>query len=191
MGLVGLSNHSGAPERCNGGCALRALRESQRSVESVGAGTGSSARSWVVLGGGVFHGLEPPNPFEHRIGRRAAGGKGKGRIRYRSSQLETSLHELRIRAGRAPRCRPGDAARLLRGSPARAESSPWRYGKRTLPEHRHRSECPILKSRRGGIHPPEPFPSIQSPAWSGLRQGGAPSPMHVLGGAASTPPRSE
>ena len=36
-------------------------RGNQRSVESVGAGAGSSADSRSVLGWGVIHGLEPPD----------------------------------------------------------------------------------------------------------------------------------
>jgi hypothetical protein len=52
---LGRSVGSGAPSAMQWTATVATRQERQRSVESVGAGAGSSARSWLVLRGGVFH----------------------------------------------------------------------------------------------------------------------------------------
>ena len=52
-------------------------RGNQRSVESVGAGAGSSAQSLALLGWGVFHGLEPPGSDVISIGAQSRSRNGK------------------------------------------------------------------------------------------------------------------
>ena len=88
-------------------------QEHQRSVESVGAGAGSSARSWRLLRWGVIHGLEPPlrRWCHHRMSRQdPQGGNG-----------ETSwLLTFRDRRSSSSMSGPEQAAVGLEGFPVRA-----------------------------------------------------------------------
>ena len=72
---VGRSVGSGAPQAMQWTATGLTRQERQRSVESVGTGAGSSARSYWLLRGGVFHQWSLRIPLQPRWARRRLPAK--------------------------------------------------------------------------------------------------------------------
>ncbi len=98
-------------ERCDGrrlGCSTQQPRqEHQRSVESVGAGAGSSARSWLMLRGGVVHSWSLRIPMSSR-------SDSQPKLATIGETLDMALHHRQRLfmkpASRCQRRKPGELA---------------------------------------------------------------------------------